>query len=249
MDINESLTTLNLTTREAQIYTSLLELGQATPLQLANRTGLKRPTVYLDLESLRRKKLAGLTFKGKKSAYVPESPNKLAILVREQQRTLTEVLPLLRALENKAGTKPQFRMYDRAEEMQAVWLHETWQAPESRYISHVSAFAQSSPPSVFAEFTRRIRQQKITVQEIVTDDLADVQYAKSVRLKNHRARILPPNTRFDVDISLWEQHVSLYSIQHRYLTVISDPSIAQAFRTLFDLTWTASRDPKKLDEK
>ena len=60
MQIEEVLTELNLTPREASVYTALLELGEGTPITLARKTGLKRTTIYLDLESLRQKQLAGL---------------------------------------------------------------------------------------------------------------------------------------------------------------------------------------------
>lgn len=247
MNVNEALTGLNLTPREAQLYTALLELGQATPWQLANKTGLKRPTVYLDLESLRRKKLAGLLPKGDKTIYVPESPSRLSSLVHEQQGILHEVMPFLRALENKAGQKPVIRYYDQMSDIIHVWRHEMWAAKENWYMSHVSLLLQNFP-ELMREYSELV-EHGLQVRELVTVNPGDITYAKKSHPTHHRIRILPSTTEFNIDVELWDETMALYSYTKTSLLVITDPAIANAFRALYEIVWSASRDPKTLAKK
>jgi hypothetical protein len=54
---------------------------------------------------------------------------------------------------------------------------------------------------------------------------------------------------FDIDISLWDDSVALYSNPKRYMLVITDAAIAQGFRTMFEAMWMVSLDPKKLSSR
>ena len=55
MDIQEALRNFGLNDKEARVYVALLELGQTTAYAIAERSGLKRPTVYVILDDLRQK--------------------------------------------------------------------------------------------------------------------------------------------------------------------------------------------------
>lgn len=246
MDIRDALTQLNLTPREAQIYTALLELGQATPLTIANKTGLKRPTVYLDLEALRRKRLAGLSPKGRKSVYVAESPNRLVSQLQEQNQVLQTILPTLRALENKGVGKPVIRLYDQAEDIRRVYVTEVFQTRENLYISNLQKLDEREP-GLLEEFEKHLQNGTIEhSREIVANNAFDIAYAKKRQMKRHQARVIPSGYQLEVDFSIWGNNVSLYSIDKHYLLVISDPVICNAFRALFELAWKVSRPVHEL---
>ncbi|MFH0853357.1 MAG: helix-turn-helix domain-containing protein [bacterium] len=246
MDIQDALTELNLSSREAQLYTSLLELGKATPLKLANKTGLKRPTVYLDLESLRRKRLVGLAFEGKKSVYVPESPQTLLRNIQEQQRTAQEIVPLLKALENKGGNKPQIRYFDDPKDMKRVWIEELFRAKEIAFITNISGY-QKQFPEILESQDKFIREGRyVRDRELYTGSKEDIAFAKQVMDDNREIRIMPKDFDYSTDIELWNNNVGMYSFTGRYLLVITDDSIAQSFRALFEQLWKVSKDPKDI---
>lgn len=240
MDIQETLTQLNLTEREAKIYTTLLELGSATPLVLANKTGLKRPTVYLDLESLKRRRLVSVGFLGKRVVYQPASPSRLLQQLQKQQNILEEALPFLLALENRKKTKPVIRYFEGIENVKRVWREETYRAKENCYISHV-ALLEKLFQDMLNEYNEKIRNGSIRkVREIVTSSPEDLRYAKKYRSSNRQIRIMPKEYQFSIDISLWENSVGLFSFENLSMLVITSPQIAKSFRTIFALAWEAS---------
>ncbi len=65
------LTELGFTGKEAEVYNALVVLGEARMTELAQRTGLKRPTVYVIVESLKQKSLVSQIQKGKIDFYIP----------------------------------------------------------------------------------------------------------------------------------------------------------------------------------
>ncbi len=246
MNIEEVLTELNLTPREAKVYTSLLETGFGTPVTLAKNTGLKRTTIYLDLESLRRKQLVGLMPKGKKQVYTPDPPTRLLQRTQQQERAVRELLPYLRALENTSGVKPLIRYYDDPKDMERVWYNECYQAAENYYISDYA-----NTVTLFPDMERRaqeqIRRGVIKVMKEIHPDTpaARAMCAQYPKLPGREFRFLPSGMKYNIDVSIWDSTVALYSNPKRYMLVITDEAIAQAYRTMFEAVWMISKPAQK----
>lgn len=245
MNIEEVLTELNLTPREAKVYTSLLEMGAGTPVTLAKKTGLKRTTIYLDLETLRRKQLVGLMPKGKKQVYTPDPPSRLLQRAQQQERAVRELLPHLRALENTGGTKPLIRYYDNPKDIERVWVNECFNAAENLYISDYA-----NTLNVFPETEARAQaQMKRGVIKIMKEIHPDTPLSRKLCASypvqpGREYRFLPSGMKFDIDVSVWDNTVALYSNPKRYMLVITDEAIAQGFRAMFTAAWMVSLDPK-----
>jgi len=242
MNIIDTLTDLGLTPREAQVYTALLEIGQGTPVTVAKKTGLKRTTIYLDLESLRRKQLVGLMPKGKKQVYSPDPPSRLVQRAQQQEQAIRELLPYLRALENKGGPKPLIRYYDDPKDIERVWVQETFNAKENLYISDY-ADTLTLFPETEAKAQMQMKKGVIKVmKEIHPDTPKSRELCKSYPPQHGREyRFLPAGMKYDIDVSIWDDSVALYSNPKRYMLVITDSAIAQAFRTMFATVWMVSK--------
>lgn len=248
MDIKEALTDLNLTPREATIYAELLGIEHASPAFLARRTGFKRSTIYLDLESLRQKRLVGQAFQGKRMVYAAEPPSHLLQSIRQQEKTALEIMPFLAALANRKAGKPQVRFYNDPKDIHRVWVNETFNAKRNDYIAHYAETLKE-----FADLEEKY-QAKIddgTIQEIreLTPFTPEaVTIAVRHVSKKRPIRILPKGMRFDVDISLWDNKTAIYSHSGKYMLVIDDVAIAQSYRTLIDIAWQASMTPQEAEK-
>ncbi|MFA6474432.1 MAG: helix-turn-helix domain-containing protein [Patescibacteria group bacterium] len=249
MDIQEALTELNLSPREAAIYTELLGIEHASPAFLARRTGFKRSTIYLDLESLRRKKLVGLAFAGKRTVYAAESPTHLLQSIKQQEKTAVALLPYLQAKANHQKGKPQIRYYDDPKDIKRVWVEETFNAKDNDYVSHyVDTLTE------FADLEEKY-QAKIndgTIQknrELHPYTPESISFSLKHAKKNRPIRIMPAGMQFDVDISVWEDSVALYSQSGKYMLVIRDAAIAQSYHTLIDMAWQVSLTPQEAEKQ
>ncbi len=70
----ETLVSLGLTSKEASIYLALYKLGEATAYQIAKESGIKRPTVYVLMDELRKRGLVLIIPHAKKQLYVAKDP-------------------------------------------------------------------------------------------------------------------------------------------------------------------------------
>ena len=109
--ILESLQIVGLNEREAAAYGVLLTMPKGTALTVADAAGIKRPTAYLVLESLRQKKLVATTkFRGVKD-YRALPLEHLKSYVKKQKVLATHELPKIQKLYNQRQFKLRLRVY------------------------------------------------------------------------------------------------------------------------------------------
>ena len=68
---------LGMTDKEARIYLALYEIGRATAYTIAQRSGIKRPTVHVTLDQLRAKGLVLEVPNKKRHLFIVKDPNEL----------------------------------------------------------------------------------------------------------------------------------------------------------------------------
>ncbi|MEK7462712.1 MAG: helix-turn-helix domain-containing protein [Patescibacteria group bacterium] len=122
-----NLEAFGLTEKEAAVYAAALELGAATADQLANQSGIKRSTTYLQIEQLQEKGLMSTFEQGKKTLFTPESPENLERLLEKQKKDielkqgfLNKELPILTKLYESAGERPVVRFYQGKEGIETI---------------------------------------------------------------------------------------------------------------------------------
>lgn len=110
---------LGLSDKEAAIYVVLLSVDHASVLDIAKKTKIKRPTVYVALDSLEKKGLVSETQIGKKVHYQAEPPERLETYVErqktallEQQKRLKDFIPQLKSIQRQGGERPMVKYFE-----------------------------------------------------------------------------------------------------------------------------------------
>ena len=106
MSLEAALGDLGLDQREIEIYKTLLSLGEATVVQIAEKSGLKRPTIYVVLERLREKELILKLPNTKKQIFMAKDPRVFVDTIEQKAEVARNVLPELVALTKQSG-KPK----------------------------------------------------------------------------------------------------------------------------------------------
>ena len=110
--LKDELIEFGLDEKEAQLYLALLELGEASVLNIARKSGLKRTSVYHLLESLKNRGFVGITSQKKKRYYFAQNPKKLESELEERQITLKKMMPELLSLANLIDKKPKIQFFE-----------------------------------------------------------------------------------------------------------------------------------------
>src|SRR3990167_2765077 len=117
--LEKYLQDIGLSDKESTVYLSLIQVDNASVLDLSKKTKLKRPTVYVILESLSKKGLVSETTIGKKTHYQAEPPERLEtfvekrkIALEESQRTLKDVIPQIKSIARETGERPVVKYFE-----------------------------------------------------------------------------------------------------------------------------------------
>ncbi len=115
----KDLQQLGLSEKEAKVYSASLELGPESVLKIAQKSGINRPTCYVQIESLINRGLVSSFIKGKKRYFSAESPDRFLDLIsarakdlRDKETSLKAILPELQNVFNLSGEKPKVRFYE-----------------------------------------------------------------------------------------------------------------------------------------
>ena len=110
---------IGLSDKESTTYLALLQVDNASVLDLSKKTKLNRSTTYVILESLAKKGLVSETTIGKKTHYQAEPPERLRTYVerrkiefQEMEKRLDDVIPQIRGLARESGERPVVKYFD-----------------------------------------------------------------------------------------------------------------------------------------
>ena len=125
--LEKYLQDIGLNDKEALIYTALLSFENASALEIANKTKIKRPTVYVILESLAKKGLVSEITVGKKTNYYAEPPERLEtflerkiINLEESKKILKDIVPQLKSVIRESGERPVVKFFEGKEGIVSV---------------------------------------------------------------------------------------------------------------------------------
>jgi sugar-specific transcriptional regulator TrmB len=110
---------IGLSEKESAVYVALLSFDKASVVDISKKASLKRPTTYVILESLSKKGLVSEANIGKKTFYIAEPPEKLALfverqihLLEENKKSLDIIVPQLKSIQREQGEKPLVQFFE-----------------------------------------------------------------------------------------------------------------------------------------
>ncbi len=243
MNPKESLKHIGLKEKEIQIYLSLLELGEGTVLAISKRSGIKRPTAYLVLQSLVEKGFVSRVVKDKKTFFAPQNPKKLITESELRLKELQEVVPQLEVMFRKRRERPQIRIFEGREELDRAY--------DDLFLIKGDVLFMSTNKLSMEAFPRSYQKQDFTprspefrIRELVDESKEGLEYANKVRGDYHSFRFIPKKfLPFEVDIGIFGNHTLITSVKKEYFTIdIESKEIAKAFRTIFEMTWLSAKE-------
>ncbi|MFI5205521.1 MAG: TrmB family transcriptional regulator [Candidatus Paceibacterales bacterium] len=122
MVTQDLLKNLGLLEVETKIYLAALELGKCLPKHLADKAGVKRPTLYESLPGLLGQGLLSETVIGKRRYFVAEDPQILMEKKQSELEQLEKLIPELRILLTTSTTKPKIIFYEGVEGVKKIYL-------------------------------------------------------------------------------------------------------------------------------
>ena len=117
--LEQYLEEIGLSDKEATVYLALLQFDNASPAQITSKTKLNRSTVYVVLESLEKKGLAGEVSVGKTVHYQASPPERLEtylerqkVVLEEHAMRLHDIIPQIKSIAREQGERPIVKFFE-----------------------------------------------------------------------------------------------------------------------------------------
>ena len=243
---------IGLSEKESKVYLACLELSKATAFNIAKKSDLKRPTVYLILEDLEKKGLISLEKTQKVTYYSASHPKKLLTNLKNQERKLEDNLINLESLYNLQSKKPIIKTFEGLKNVAMLYDEITDYARlkgKEVLAFGTLAYLGTIHKEQYNYWLNHIKSKKCHIREILNNDKYNKQYLdkiKKLNNPNHKIKFIPENFNyFDNDNLIYDNKVVLFS-SHKdfFVIIIESEKFAKTFRTFFELAWKTAKPTK-----
>ena len=235
---------LGLTQKEADVYLTLLQSGDATADQLAKSSKLNRSTTYVQIKQLTEYGLVSTFKRGKKTFFAAESPNNLLRILelRKQQIThqetqVTQLVPELLKLFGSSVDRPVVRVFEGKEGL--VSMRNGILDSGTKKLQ--TAFSFDNMAKIFTVeemmgFSNKLASKKIVSQFMYRKTGDDIPSVPPQEIKRVNEEVYP----FGADVYIYNDTVAFASTSNQIVGVsITNADIAKTMRILYDTVWTS----------
>lgn len=235
---------LGLSDKEARVYLALLELGPSSILQISQKSGINRPTTYVQIEALMRFGLVSSYTKGKKRFFTAEPPQRLDDLVRAKQKDLDtqseqlrKILPDLAMLFNMVEERPKVRFYEGKEGILAIHI-DIFKVKNKEILTFYpfDLYEQLFTKQEREEFEAIRRKKRITGRALYTRKSGQFPEPPPPTIQD---RFVPEDRfPFSANIDIYDNKIASHSLKGKLVgVIIESKDIADMMRSIFELAW------------
>lgn len=245
--IHEILMQNGLTEKEARIYIAILEAGEPTIASVAQKSRLKRPTVYDIIDQLKEKEFVFLTKRSGINRVSALPPQILVDRFKRSALMAETLLPELTELAYSSPLKPRMRFYEGMNGLKEILLEMSYSAQQTVGFTDYT----DMPPELFTFIRKEVvpnrRKRKNCIRLLVPDNPRNriVQSEDTIHYGQHRFVQLPSHSRF-IEIILFDfSKIGFLSFlpDELFGVIIDSPSIHETLRMIFELVWESA--PRK----
>lgn len=238
----KELQALGLSEKEAKIYAASVELGTATPADIAGKSGLKRPTVYLHLDEMAGRGLVEKVLVSKKDLYKPRDPSLFERQLLEGQNALAKIKASYEAGQVHTG-KPHVQVFEGLENVRRIY-DELGAENSARFWSNVAGY-QAHFHKEWVALCERYQKNGTTVREIIADNKESRRWSRYLRGiigPTYAARVATVEGLHN-DGAVTTQALYIFRLHefNFYVVKIEDATIAATYRALFDMAWKSAK--------
>ncbi len=249
MRIEEVLETIGLNEKEAKVYLASLKMGQETAYNLAQRSGLKRSTVYFILEKLKKHGLVAIKKTPKVTFYSVISPTKLLLKIEKQKDTLEKVLPELDRFYHEQPHKPSIQVFEGRAGVELIYremAENLKTGKEVLYFGSTKHFLEEYK-DLLDMWVRAMKNKRFKAREILMkEELKDSDYLKKISQNanpNHQIRFFPRGIEFqENDNMIFGNKLAIFSLRKEvFVILIESENIANSYRNFFEMAWRMAK--------
>lgn len=231
---------LGMNEKEAKVYLVALEFGPISLIKLAQKSGIKRTTIYEFADDMVSRGILNITVSGKRKLYHGAHPDELGKLIEKQKEALDNMMPELLLLAEKNPKKPKIRFYEGVEGVKTVYNDIVKKSGGSMvYVSSFEDMAETLPASFLESFFKRKVKNRVWARGIMPSGKQAAERSKNNK-KELRESIIVPFEEFPIrgEVIVYEDKVAITSLTDEKISIIIESQQnAENQRAIINLLW------------
>ena len=245
MEIITHLKKFGLSEKESKVYLSCLELGETTANDIAKKSNLPRTLIYDILERLIAVGLISYNIKYNKKHFIAAEPQELLNMLKEKEKSIREILPLLQELNKSEGAKkPKVEIYEGKEGMKTV-MNKILNSQISEFVAYGSSRSSYEIIPAFMDDWHKQRIKKKIIMRILYNNTRQArEKVKKVKnsLKLTKYKFMPIELESPTATIVYDDRVILQSwTKDPFAVLIRDKQMAENQKRYFEELWKIAK--------
>lgn len=239
MNNSTVLQDLGLSEKESRVYLALLSVEQADVGEIAKISKLKRPTIYLLLEDLRKKGLVLKIPHAKKAIFIAQDPDKFFHDSFEKVKTAYASLGELKSIQKK-NDKVSTKYFEGEEGIKEALFYRYKELENSEIVGFFAKAETLTPKhvSVSHQWRKTMNTIGVKVRAIAPNHQSLKEFRDTDTEVNQLFKTVPI-AEYSSDVSIHATDlfvcITLFSVQQAI--IIENPAIVKTIREIFELSW------------
>jgi len=238
--MENNLKELGLDEKEIAVYLAILELGQANVLEIAQKSGIPRATVYGVLEKLISEELINTIIKGKRRFYIAEDPSKIIQKIKRKEPKIRQIVFGLQKIYLKSTSRPVIRYYEGVKGIIKMLDDIFITVPRGGTFEVILNVSDEFPilGEAYFDHVRKRVAKKIWIRVIAEKSEFTKNWPKEIKKYQRKFKFLPRGEHFSVSYHIYGNKVSMFSLQGPVVgVIIENKEIADMERLQFEYMW------------
>lgn len=232
----------DFTRKEALVYLAVFECGEAVVADIAKKTNLKRPIVYVVIEGLIKRNYLSQIPDNKVNTYLAIDPSVILSQLVVNTRNFQEMLPIFKSVKSKGKSFPKIRYYDTKQGVLDAY-DEMARAKEVFFLSSYVAIDKTFP-GIFDkwhnESTAVNRKQKS--KYLIPDNPEEITQVKKAISTGHKVKALKELEGIKMDFTLFDNKVGISSLEDGiFIVIFESENIVKSMKFIFEVLWAKGR--------
>lgn len=246
-DIIKILSYFDLSESEAKVYLAALKVGKGTAYEITKVTNLKRPTVYVIIDSLVQKGLITTQPQKGRTLCLPVAPRRLVDMWKGRVESLEAIQPDLNVFYRQSEIQPKVQIFEGEKGVDSVYNElpplES-KGDEILLFGSIRAI-ENGFNYLFPRWERAFKNKKNKVKELLNaePDLENYLNQRTILDNpNYEIRVMDNDVFGKTDNIIFQDKLAIFSLDKElFVTTIQSEEIVKTYRALFDAAWASAK--------
>ncbi len=233
---------LGFSDKKTKIYLALLELGEATVINIAKKSGLKRPTVNNYIPELLEEGVIHTTTRRGRRYFFIKDPRSLRDRLEDKIRGLNSILPHLSSVHSISSIQPKITLYEGIGGLKEIYtdvMQSTKSGETVLSILGLEDYYSFVPKDIDDYYMNWKMKKKIRSRVIATESPIVRDFEKNAHRELREIKIVEDSVfSFKANAIMYANKVAFISFTENLMgAVFEGREISKMQRASFELMW------------